>query len=320
MKKRVGLIGYGVVAQGFYELLEKSDLAAQVTHICVKNPEKQRNLPAHLFTTDFEQIITNPEVDIVVELIDDAEIAFEIAKQAMACGKPLITANKKMLAENLSQVSIWHQTQSTPLRYEAAVAGSIPILSTLDQFYRHLPILEIRGILNGSTNYILSTMRTQQLSMDEALALAQKNGFAESDPTLDISGKDALYKLAILSYHAFGEIITDFDQVRVESITNMEDQFFEMAAERGMKIKSIATASVKAGKLKLKVQPELLSSEDPLFEVENEDNAVQVMSPISGPQLYIGKGAAVLQDLQQVLTGLSYHPKFQTANSEAQVY
>ncbi|RED99846.1 homoserine dehydrogenase [Marinoscillum furvescens] len=313
MTQKIGLIGYGVVAKGFYQLLSQSDLPAEVARICIKNTDKQRDIDQGLFTTNAQELVTDPNIDIIVELIDDAQASFQIVEQALNHGKPVITANKKMIAENLKQVNQWHQMLEAPLLYEASVAGSIPILSTLNQFYRHQEVTQIRGILNGSSNYILSKMRLQKLSMDEALQLAQKNGFAESDPSLDISGKDALYKLVILSYHAFGELTTSFDHIRLESITNMEDQFFDLAAQQGMKIKSIATATKKADKIQLKVQPELVNIEDPLFNIEDENNAIHINGASSGPQLYTGKGAgshptgaAVMQDLHLLLHGFRY--------------
>lgn len=314
MTKHIGLFGYGVVAHGFIQILKETDhLNAEVKKICIKNPEKKRDLDQSYFTSDPDVLLNDPEIDIIVELIDDAEAAYQIVKKALAQGKSVISGNKKMLALHITEVAEWHQNPSISFFYEAAVAGSIPIIHNLEQFFRQQEILSIRGILNGSTNYILTQMREQKLSFEAALAQAQHLGFAESDPSLDISGKDALYKLIILTYHAFGTLITNLDHVRLESITNMEDQFYEMAAQRGLKIKSVATAIRKNGVVKIKVQPELIGPEDELFGIENENNAILIETNFSGKQMYSGKGAgslptasAVINDLDLLLNGFRY--------------
>ena len=315
MKKSIGLFGFGEVAKGFYKALTANQqLNTEIKTICVKDDQKTRDLNLNIFTTDPSDILNDPEIDTIVELIDDASAAYSIVKQSLKNGKAVISANKKMIAEHIDEVAHWHQTYSRPFLYEAAVGGSIPILHNLEQFFKQQDISKIRAILNGSTNYILTQMQANGLAFQEALELAQSNGFAESDPTLDISGKDALYKLIILAYHAFGETVTDLNQVRVESITNMEDQFYELAKAQGLKIKSIATAQMKNGKFSIKVQPELISAEDDLFGIEFENNAVVVEANYSGKQIYTGKGAgslptgsAVINDLSLLLSGFRYH-------------
>jgi len=315
MTQKIGLFGYGVVARGFHHALNNNPhLNAMIKTICIKTANKTRSIDANLFTTDEKLILEDPEIDIVIELIDDAEVAYQLVKTALQKGKSVISANKKMIAEHINEVAEWHHQYEATFLYEGAVAGSIPILQNLNQFFGNQEISSVRGILNGSTNYILTEMRESNLSFDEALKLAQEKGFAESDPTLDISGLDAMYKLIILAYHAFGICITDHSQIRLESITNMEDQFYELATAQGLKIKSIATAYRKNGQIKLKVQPELVNSEDELFTVENENNAIVVDADLSGKQLYYGKGAgslptgaAVIHDLALLLDGFRYN-------------
>ena len=314
MTKKIGLIGYGVVARGFFHALsENPQLNASIKKIAIKNPLKARNIPPAYFTTDIDEVLNDPDIDLIVELIDDAEVAYQIAKKCLMAGRPVISANKKMIAENIKEVATWHERCAAPFLYEAAVAGSIPILHNLEQFFKYQEITSLRGILNGSTNYILSTMREEKLTFEDALQLAQQKGFAESDPSLDISGSDAMYKLIILAYHAFGIAITDHGQVRLESITNMEDHFYTLAESRGQKIKSIATAYKKNGSLLLKVQPELVGHDDELFGIEQENNAISVTASLSGKQLYVGKGAgslptgsAVINDLSLLLSGFRY--------------
>lgn len=313
MSKYIGLFGFGEVARGFYQALQSSQLDASIKKICIKDTAKPRDLDQSFFTSDPTVLLNDPDIDIIVELTDDAEISYEVVKQALSNGKATISANKQMIAENISEVAHWHQTYSAPFIYEASVGGSIPILQNLEQFFKQQEIHEIRAILNGSTNYILTQMQKNGLSLDEALTLAQEKGFAESDPELDISGKDALYKMIILSYHAFGETIGNLDQLRVESITNMEDHFYDLAKAQGLKIKSIATAKRRNGKLSVKVQPELISQDDELFGIEYENNAIVIDGNLSGKQVYTGKGAgslptgaAVLNDLSLVLSGFRY--------------
>lgn len=312
--KNIGLFGYGTVAQGFLHALKANpQLHARVKRICIKNQEKPRDAEGIPFTTRMEDILEDPEIDIVIELTDDAVAAYSLAKRALSSGRPVITANKKMISNRIGEVALWHQQYTAPLLYEAAVAGSIPILHNLEQFFTHQEVHCLRGILNGSTNYILTAMREQGLDFESALSLAQRLGFAESDPLLDISGHDAMHKLIILAYHAFGVAVTDHSQIRVESITNMEDHFYTLAREQGLKIKSIATASLKQGEVRLKVQPELIAPSDELYGIEHEHNAIVVEGSLSGKQVYSGKGAgslptgaAVINDLSLLLYGFRY--------------
>ena len=313
MTKKIGLFGYGVVGQGFLKALEGNPhLDVELFKICIKDITKPRDLSQEYFTDDPNEILTAPEVDLIIELTDDAEAAFHIVESALKQNKPVISANKKMIADNLTIVKEWHEQYAAPFLYEAAVAGSIPIIHNLEQYFSNQKISLVRGILNGSTNYILTLMREQNISFDEALKNAQEKGFAESDPSLDISGKDALSKLLILGYHAFGLII-DPESVRVESITNMEDHFYDLAAQQGLKIKSIASIYESKGKYRFKVQPELVGPEDELFGIENEYNAVVVEGDLSGKQVYVGRGAgslptasAIINDLSLLLDGFRY--------------
>jgi homoserine dehydrogenase len=311
--KKIGLFGYGVVAKGFYTALAQNPhLNVEITKICIKNGGKNRDLDNALFTTNASEILDDPEIDIIVELIDDSAAAKEIISHALETGKAVISANKKMIADNIGDVANWHNVYPQAFLYDAAVTGSIPILQTIEQFIAKQEIISIRGILNSSCNYILSSMRQDSLSFDDALKKAQQLGLAESNPTLDISGEDALNKLVILAYHAFG-ILADKKEARLEAITNMEDWFYEAAAANNQKIKLIATAKEHNGKIKLKVQPELVSKDDELFGVEFETNAVSVESNLAGKQTYVGKAAgslptaaAVINDLTLLLSGFKY--------------
>lgn len=313
---KIGLFGYGVVAQGFYQLLSQNpQLNCSIKTICVQDSKKTRNLDNRLFTTDAKKILDDPEIEVIVELIDDAEAAYVIVKEALTKGRSVISANKKMIAENIDEVARWHIEMTGTLLYEAAVAGSIPIIHNIEQFFAQQKIGPLRAILNGSCNYILSKMREENIDFETGVKLAQENGFAESDPTLDISGKDTLYKLIILAYHAYGEIVGE-DKIRLEGLDNLESWFFDAAKANGQKIKLIATAEYKGDRYRYKVQPELIDPEDLLFGVEFETNAVLIKGSFSGPQLYAGKGAggeptgsAVINDLALLLKGFRYSQK-----------
>ena len=313
MSKQIGLFGYGCVAQGFVEGLTRNPLLpAEVRTICVKDPVKPRTGYEGAFTTDPDQILNDPEIDIVIELIDDHLAAFEIATKALSGGKSLISANKRMVAEHLAELREIEDQSGSTLLYEGAVAGSIPILHSLQQFFRPQTIQRLRGILNGSTNYILTKMNQSFQSFEETLAEAQSLGFVERDPTLDISGKDAAYKASILAYHAFGKIIEP-SEIVTEGIHDIEPALILESRKVGLKLKLVADLWMEKGHVQGRVQPQLISEDDPLYNIDDEYNGICVEGDLSGPQTYIGKGAgctptgsAVLNDLCLILDGFRY--------------
>ena len=301
---QIGLIGFGCVAQGFYQHLLSSDLPAEIRHICVKDELKPRNAPVSLITTRLATVLNDPEVDVIVELISDDEVAFEIAKKCFERGTPLISANKKMIAERLPQLLT---LQSSPFYFEGAVAGSIPVIHNLQQYFRHQHITEIRAILNGSSNYILTQLSGGNCTFAEALKEAQEKGFAEADPTLDISGRDAANKLTILAYEAFDEQL-DVNKIATQNLQELTPADIRAAQLDGLKIKQIATLKRTAHGLHAQVKLAHIDSSDPLYFVDQEYNAIQINLPDIGHQLFYGKGAgslptgaAVFHDLQLLL-------------------
>src|SRR5689334_17670460 len=188
-KLTLGVFGFGCVGQGLYHVLEETQgLKATIKKFCVKDRTKKRILPADLFTYDKNEILNDPEIDVIVELIDDAEAAFQILKSALKKGKHVVTANKKMLAENLEEIYFLQQQFDRSVLYEGAVCGSIPILRNLEEYYDNDLLTGIEGIFNGSTNYILTKVFEEKRSYLEALKQAQDLGFAESNPALDVQG------------------------------------------------------------------------------------------------------------------------------------
>lgn len=204
-KLTIGLFGFGVVGEGIYNVLQQTpSMNAQIKKVCIKHPDKKRNAPEELFTTSYDELLNDPEINTIVELIDDADEAFKIVRAALANQKDVVSANKKMIAEHFEELLSCQNDFGGSLLYEAAVCGSIPILRNLEEYYDNDLLQSICGIVNGSTNYILTQMNDEGLSYDRALDLAQQLGFAESNPTLDVEGYDAANKLTILLAHAYG--------------------------------------------------------------------------------------------------------------------
>ena len=203
---KIGLFGFGCVGQGLYDILEKTDFKAEIVKICVKNKDKERSLPAHFFTYNSASILEDESISLVVELIDNADEAYEIVTTALKRGKNVVTANKKMVAEHLEELIQLQEEHGVSLLYEGAVCGCIPIIRTLEEYYDNELVFSVSGIFNGSSNYILTKVIQENLSYDVALKQAQELGFAESDPILDVGGFDPLYKLCIVALHAYGVI------------------------------------------------------------------------------------------------------------------
>src|SRR5688572_30269993 len=242
MKKnlKLGLFGFGCVGQGLYHVLhETHGLKAEIKKICVKNRNKSRPIPASFFTFDRNDVLNDPEIDIVVELIDDANAAFEIVKSALEKGKAVVTANKKMLAEHLEEIYNLQRKHGKPVLYEGSVCGSIPIIRNLEEYYDNDLIQRIEGIFNGSTNFILTKVFEENKSYAEALSRAQELGFAESDPRLDVQGYDAKYKLVIAIAHTFGVFVQpdDVANIGIDRISELDLKF---ARENNYFIKLVA--------------------------------------------------------------------------------
>ncbi|MCI0751606.1 MAG: homoserine dehydrogenase [Flammeovirgaceae bacterium] len=315
-KIKIGLFGYGCVGQGLYQVLSKTNgLKAEIKKICVKNRNKTRDLSSEIFTYDKNEILFDPEISVVVELIDDATAAFEIVKTALKNGKAVVTANKKMLAENLEEIYQLQQHHGKPVLYEGAVCGSIPILRNLEEYYDNDLLTGIEGIFNGSTNYILTKVFDEKKSYKDALRQAQELGFAETDPSLDVKGFDPKFKLAIAIAHTFGVFVKPENIVNI-GIDKLSDLDLKFANERGYAIKLIARAFKKDNQVFGFVAPQFVETSDPLYQIRNEYNAVQVHSAFAEKQLFVGKGAgsyptgsAVLSDISALSYDYAYEYK-----------
>lgn len=316
MKKiTIGLFGFGTVGEGIYKVLSQKLLeGATIKKIVVKQPHKKRNAPQSLFSTQANDILNDPKIDLVVELIDDADAAYEITTKAIENGKSVISANKKMIAHKHKKLIALSKKHQVSFLYEAAVCGSIPIIRNLEEYFDNDLLNSIKGIVNGSTNYILSQMVQKQASFDIALKTAQEKGFAETDPSLDVEGVDAAYKLSILSLHAFGKQVLHDNIIR-KGITSIHPFDMQYAKEKKWVIKLIAKCSTnELGQPNvLSVLPTFVPKQHALGQTNNEFNGVMVGSSLADEQFFYGKGAgrfptssAVLSDISAYTYGYQY--------------
>lgn len=316
-KLKIGLFGFGCVGQGLYHVLNNSTgFKADIVKIAVKNKNKERTVGADLITYDKWEILNNPEIDVVVELIDDAAEAYNIVSEALKRGKHVVTANKKLLATHLEELHKLQQENNVSLLYEASACGSIPIIRTLEEYFDNEELEKVSGIFNGTTNYILTKTISEKLSYADALKQAQEKGFAESDPTNDVEGYDAKFKAVIVALHAFGLIIKQEDVLNI-GITTLHDNDIRYASEKGYKIKLTPIIQrLDDNKVSVFVAPSFIKEHNHLFNVDNEFNGVIVEGKFSGEQFLQGKGAgslptgaAVLSDISALSYGYKYEFK-----------
>lgn len=324
---KIGLFGFGCVGQGLYDVLNNSKgISASIEKFVVKHRDKPRPLPQELFSYDANEVLFDPEINLIVELIDNAEEAYYIVTTALKNGKDVVTANKKLVAEHLEELVKIQQEYGTSLLYEASSCGSIPIIRTLEEYYDNETLFSVSGIFNGSSNYILSKVFDEGSSYEDALTQAQQLGFAESDPTLDVGGFDAKYKLIILACHSFGVMVKP-EEVFNYGIQHLNPHDMRYAREKGLKIKQIAQVrKVGENQLTLYVMPVFVSRESYFYQVNNEYNGVAVEAAFSEKQFFRGKGAgghptgsAVLSDISANRYDYKYEYRKKQRNNELQV-
>ena len=305
-KLNIGLFGFGCVGFGLYEVLQKTPgLKANIKNICVKDKDKKREIGAENFTFNKEDIFNDPEINVIVELIDDADAAYEIVTRALKSGKAVVSANKKMIAEHFEELLALQREYNVPLLYEAACCASIPIIRNLEEYYDNDLLESIQGIVNGSTNYILTKTFKDNLSYEDALKEAQEKGFAESNPILDTGGFDAKYKLLILLAHSFGYIAKPDDLLNI-GINNIGGLELKYAREKGLKIKLVAQAFKNLdGSISAFVLPKFVDSEDRLFNVDDVFNGVITKTSFADEQFFVGKGAGAHPTASAVLSDIS---------------
>jgi homoserine dehydrogenase len=303
-KLNIGLFGFGVVGTGLYEVLNQSKLLdARISTIVVKDPNKKRSLPAEVFSFDKNAILQNQEINVVVELINDSEAAFHIVKQALSSGKHVVSANKKLIAEHFEELIALAKANNVSFLYEAAVGGSIPIIRNLEEYYNNDSLSSVQGIVNGTTNYIL-TQSNYGVAYEEALKKAQELGFAEVDPTLDVDGFDSKFKLVLLIKHAFGLVVQPENFFNY-GIRHLKPQDVKYAGEKGYRIKLFSRAEKLGESVVGFVAPHFVKKEHFAYQVDNEFNAVVVEALFSDKQLFIGKGAGSYPTASAVLSDIS---------------
>ncbi len=305
-KLTIGLFGFGVVGEGLYKVLAQTpSLQASIKKICIKDPEKTRNAPKELFTTNASELLEDDDINVIVELISDADAAFSIVTTALKSRKAVVSANKKLIAEHLEYLLQLQEEAQVPFLYEAAVCASIPVIRNLEEYYDNDLLQSISGIINGSTNYILTKVFEESLDFETALKQAQLAGFAEADPSLDIEGIDAQNKLAILLAHAYG-IVTPPETLLCNGIISLKKQDATYAREKGFQIKLVAQAKKLAnGTVAAFVLPQFIAPESRLYNVRNEYNGVEIESNLADKQFFYGKGAGSYPTASAVLSDLS---------------
>ncbi|MBS1629299.1 MAG: homoserine dehydrogenase [Bacteroidetes bacterium] len=303
---RIGLFGFGVVGESLYRVLQQTpSLQSEIVKVAIRHPEKKRKAPTQLFTTRADELLHDESIQTIVELIDDAEAAFEIVSTALRNGKSVVSANKKMIARHLPELLRIQKESGGSLLYEAAACASIPVIRNLEEYYDNDLLQGIQGIVNGSTNYILSKVSCEQISFEEALTDAQIAGFAESDPSLDLNGTDAANKLCILLAHAYG-ILAAPEQLSYTGIQALHEQDAVFAREKGWAIKLVAAAKkVTDGKVAAYVLPQFVTDRHLLHTVRDEYNGVVIESGLAEQQFFYGKGAGGIATASAVLSDLS---------------
>ncbi|WP_439425210.1 homoserine dehydrogenase [Oenococcus alcoholitolerans] len=327
MKKfQIGILGLGTVGTGVIEILrEQSEnfkkrfgVSFQTKKVLVKNINKKRSvdLQGIELTEKIEDIIGDPDIDIVIELIGGKTIAKKAIIASLEAKKNVISANKDLIADDGRQLADLAEKNNVGFYYEAAVAGAIPILRALENSLDSDRIESINGIINGTSNFILSKMRQQKMSYRQALSLAQELGFAEADPTNDVDGIDAAYKLQILADFAFGKQIEQKD-IQMSGIRTVTQQDLNDVSELGYEIKLLANASLIDGRLQFSVGPTLVPKDHPLASVQNENNAIFVSAAYAGGLMFYGPGAgklptanSVIADLLELTSKAPKNPRF----------
>ena len=302
----LGIFGFGVVGEGLYKVLNQTpSLNASIKKVGIKNSSKKRNAPTELFTANKEILLNDPEINVIVELIDDADAAFEIVKTAFLNGKSVVSANKKMIAEHLPELLELQQQTGTSFLYEAACCASIPVIRNLEEYYDNDLLHSINAVVNGSTNYILTKMFEEKLSFKNALIQAQQLGFAESNPALDVEGYDALNKWTFLLTHAYG-ILPKKGEISFTGIQSITSEDALQAAKKDCVIKLVAYAKkLNNGKVAAFVLPQFVKKEDQLAFIKNEYNGVVIESSFADKQFFYGKGAGSLPTASAVLSDIS---------------
>ncbi|NLJ61683.1 MAG: homoserine dehydrogenase, partial [Alcaligenaceae bacterium] len=310
---KVGLLGLGVVGGGTWKVLNQNadEIARragrriEVVAVAVRDVAKAKALVGDQvqITTDGMEIVRNPEIDVVVELVGGESLAKDWVMEAIAQGKHVVTANKALLATHGNAIFAAAQEKNVMVAFEAAVAGGIPIIKAMREGLTANRIQWVAGIINGTTNFILSEMRSRGLSFADALADAQRLGYAEADPTFDIEGVDAAHKLSLLSSLAFG-VPVQFSKAHIEGITTLSAEDIAHAERLGYTVKLLGITRARENGIELRVHPTLVPSSSMLANVQGAMNAVMVHGDAVGSTVYYWAGAGELPTASAVVADL----------------
>ncbi len=314
-KLNIGLFGFGTVGRGLYDVLKRiGSKNVEIKRVCVRDLTKDRGVDVE-FTDKADDIFNDPTINFIVELIDDADAAYDIVKRALKMELPVVSGNKKMLAHHIEELIELQARYNVALLYDASACGSIPVIRNLEEYYDNELLTSVKGILNGSSNFILSKIFNEKMSYADALKLAQDLGFAESNPTLDIDGWDSLFKLIIITIHAFGLYVPPQD-IFTFGISNMNDDDIRFANEKERRFKLVAHVEKIDNKLIMSVMPQLISRNKYIYSVEDEFNGVVIKGLFYDKQFMFGRGAgayptgsAVLSDITACLYDYKYEYK-----------
>lgn len=317
---KVGIVGCGVVGTGVVELLlknsdliqKKAGVRIELTKVADKDWERQRpfEVPKNLRTTDYRDVLESS--DIVVELVGGKSFAKSLIKEALEKGKHVVTANKHLLAEEGYELFRLAEERGLYLGFEASVGGGIPIIKAIKESLVGNRIRAVYGILNGTTNYILTRMLEDELDFESALEEAKQKGYAEADPSLDIDGWDTAHKITLLSYIAFGSFFP-FSEVFVEGIRHIDLLDIELGKDLGYTLKLLAIAKSTDGEIEVRVHPTFIPEDDPLAKVRDVFNAITVDGDFVGKTMFYGRGAgshptasAVVSDIVDIAQKIVY--------------
>ena len=299
----VGLIGFGTVGTGTARILlenrkilrERLGFPIRLKKIATRTIKKDWGIavPKDLVTTDVDDVLKDPDIQIVVELIGGISPAREYILRAIRTGKHIVTANKALLATDGGTIFSAAQKAGVEIGFEASVAGGIPIIKAIREGLVANRIKAVYGIINGTSNYILSKMTDEKVDFSTALKEAQALGYAEADPTFDVEGIDAAHKLAILAYLAYG-IPFSYDKISTEGISKITPDDIEFASDLGYKIKLLAITKEHRGQVEMRVHPTMIPQNYLISKVDGSFNAVYIDGDATGPTLYYGKGAGAL--------------------------
>ncbi len=325
---KVGLLGLGVVGSGTWNVLKRNadEIARragrriEIVAIAVRDLDKAHALVGDqvTLTTDGMDIVRNPDIEIVVELVGGTTLARDWVLEAIAQGKHVVTANKALLAKHGNEIFAAAHQRGVMVAFEAAVAGGIPIIKAIREGLTANRIQWLAGIINGTTNYILSEMRNRGVSFAEALADAQRLGYAEADPTFDIEGVDAAHKLSLLASLAFG-IPVQFSKAHIEGITSLTLEDLQHAQRLGYGVKLLGITRAREEGIELRVHPTLVPAQSMLANVQGAMNAVLVHGDAVGQTVYYGAGAGDLPTASAVVADLVDVTRLQNAEPEHRV-